>query len=227
MSHRVLGIIPARGGSKGIPRKNIFPIAGKPLLAWSIEAAREAADVLDRVVVSTEDAEIAAVAARYGAEVVPRPPALAVDSATSESAIVHALEHLAGAGYEPEAVILLQPTSPLRTAAHIRDAVTRFFDGGFETLVSISPVHELPFLPQPDGSLRPGYERRARRQDREPMWFENGAVFMCSAALAKQGKIFGERMGYLKMPRDESVDIDDMTDMTLAETLLKRREGIV
>ena len=119
----VLAIIPARGGSKGIPRKNVRPLLGRPLLAHSIEHARQAPSVT-RVVVSTDDAEIAAVARRFGAEVVDRPAEISGDAASSESALLHVLDHLRDAeGYEPDLVVFLQATSPLRRPGDVQGAI--------------------------------------------------------------------------------------------------------
>ena len=119
----ILAIIPARGGSKGIPRKNLQPLAGKPLLAYTIEHAR-ATPAVTRVVVSTDDVEIASVAQQYGAEVIWRPAEISGDTATSEAALLHALDHLRdNEGYEPDLVVFLQATSPLRRSDDIQRAV--------------------------------------------------------------------------------------------------------
>ena len=125
------GVIPARGGSKGIPRKNIRPFAGKPLIAWSIEAAL-AARGLDRVAVSTEDAEIAEVAARFGAEVLWRPAELATDEATT----IAVLTHIAATVPEAETFVVLQPTSPLRDDGLIESCLELYRAGGYDSLAT-------------------------------------------------------------------------------------------
>ncbi|MEK6900492.1 MAG: acylneuraminate cytidylyltransferase family protein, partial [Nanoarchaeota archaeon] len=119
---KIVAIIPARGGSKRIPRKNIKLLAGKPLIAYTIEAAKRSAS-LDRIFVSTEDEEIAKVASYYGAEIIKRPDILATDNATTESVLCHAVNNLEKEGYFPELVVLLQPTSPLRGSYIIDKAV--------------------------------------------------------------------------------------------------------
>ncbi|HAM70151.1 MAG TPA: acylneuraminate cytidylyltransferase, partial [Verrucomicrobiales bacterium] len=130
-----LAIIPARGGSKGIPGKNIRPVAGKPLVAWSIEHARQAPSI-SRVVVSTDDDAIAEVSRAHGAEVIRRPAAISGDTASSESALVHALEHLKETeAYDPELVVFLQATSPMRRAGEVQAAIDTLRREGADSLL--------------------------------------------------------------------------------------------
>lgn len=137
----VLAVIPARGGSKGIPRKNVATLMGKPLIAHTIGAARDAAQVT-RVVVSTDDAEIAQVSRAYGAEVVMRPDELAGDTARSEDALLHVLDHLAAMeGYVPELVVFLQCTSPLTSAADIDGTIGSLIQQRADTAHSVIPFH--------------------------------------------------------------------------------------
>lgn len=222
-TQRILAIIPARGGSRGLPRKNILPLLGKPLIAWTIDAAREAGDVITKTVVSTEDAEIAAVSRAHGADVVDRPAELAQDQTATPPVLAHVLEELARHGETYDIVVLLQPTSPLRTAAHIREAVTRFLADSCDTLMSVAPMHERYFTVQPDGSLLPAQAMSGRRQDRQPLWIENGALYVARASDVREGHLFGEKLSFLKMPREESVDIDDRSDLLIAEALLRQR----
>lgn len=223
MSGRILAIVPARGGSRGLPRKNILPLMGKPLLAWTLDVAKEAGDLIAKTVVSTDDAEIATVARASGAEVIDRPPELAQDTTPTPPVLVHVLEELARRGETYDTVVLLQPTSPLRTAAHIREAVAQFRAEPCDTLMSVAPMHERYFVTQPDGAIRPAQPMSGRRQDRQPLWVENGALYVASAAAVAAGTLFGERIGFYKMRREDSVDIDDRSDFLIAEALLKGR----
>ncbi len=138
---RILALIPARGGSKGIPRKNLAPLGGKPLLAHTVEQAK-ATPAIDRVVVSTDDDEIARSAGRWGAEVIRRPAALASDTASSEEALLHALDELRRReGYEPDVIVFLQATSPLRRDHDVAMSIATLDAEGADALFSACPVH--------------------------------------------------------------------------------------
>lgn len=228
---RLLAIIPARGGSKGVPRKNVRPLAGRPLIAHSIAAAREAASV-DRVVVSTEDAEIAAVARRFGAEVVERPAELARDDSPTLASLQHAVAALEAAdGYRPDAVLTLQPTSPLRTARHIDEAAALFAaDPAADSLVSCIPV---PHIFHPRSVMRrdaAGYlvpyltdPQPTRRQDKEPVFARNGAAVYITRTERLTDFVFGGRLIAYMMDEESSLDIDSETDLALAEQRLRAR----
>ena len=195
-----LAIIPARGGSKGIPRKNVLPVAGKPLLAWTVEAARAARRV-DRVVVSTDDPEIADVARRRGADVVDRPAEISGDSATSESALLHALDHLrATEGYEPDLVAFLQCTSPLTAPGDIDGTIDALIRDGADTALAVVPFHY--FLWRGDGAgINHDKRERKLRQEREPQFLESGAVYVMKVAgfRAAKHRFFG-RTALYEMP---------------------------
>ena len=138
---KVLAIIPARGGSKAIPRKNLVEFGGKPLIAWSIEHARDCRHI-DRTVVSTDDAvEIAEISRLWGAEIVERPPHLSTDTAGSEAALVHVLDTLEKDGYVPDLVVFLQATSPLRGPGDLNEAIEALLAEGADSLVSVGPFH--------------------------------------------------------------------------------------
>lgn len=218
----VLALIPARGGSKGIPRKNVRPIAGKPLIAWTIEAARAARDV-DAVVVSTEDGEIAEIARSWGADVpFMRPPELAADDTPGIDPVLHALTMLPAY----DAVLLLQPTSPLRTGADIEGLLALARQQGACSVVSIRETQDHPAWMYRLGSagelqpLLPG-EDIARRQDLPPVYALNGAMYFAQTAWlrARRGLVGPETIGY-PMPTERSVDIDEPLDWRLAEMLL-------
>ena len=227
---RILAIIPARGGSKAIPRKNIRDLAGLPLIAYSIKAGQSAASV-DRLVVSTEDDEIAAVARDYGAEVVERPTSLAQDETPTRPVLEHAVERLAESGYRPDAVLTLQPTSPLRTAQHIDEAVALFeADPDADSLVSCVRVPHC-FHPNSvmtraaDGSLHPLLPEPAitRRQEKGDLYARNGAAIYITRIDRVGDFVFGGRLLSYEMAMEDSIDIDEEDDFRLAEWRLKNR----
>lgn len=223
-SPRVLAIIPARGGSKGLPGKNLAPLSGKPLLRHSIEHAKNTPDV-ELVVVSTDDDEIATVAEAAGARVVRRPPGLAGDEAPSESALLHVLECLGKEGYqEPDLVLFLQATSPLRRSEDILRAMRCLAEEGADSLFSASPQHGFVWRRR-DGVVEPityDFRSRRRRQDMNgETVVENGSFYLFKPWVLRQlgnrlgGVVTCSRMGFL-----EALQIDDQTDLELAEWLL-------
>ncbi len=201
----VLAVIPARGGSKGISRKNLRVVAGKPLLQWTVEAA-QAARSLDRVVVSTEDAEISALAARCGAEVLPRPAALATDEAATLQVLQHAVQVLPAG-----VVVVLQPTSPIRSEGLIDRCVRQFEAAGAE---SLGTVHR-------DYSYEYG-QPMPRRQEMRPRLVDNGNIHVLAADVIRRGRRFGDRLARYEISRAEGVEIDDAFDLWLAERILER-----
>lgn len=221
----LLALIPARGGSKGIPRKNIREMAGKPLIAWTVEAARAVAGV-DAVVVSTEDDEIAEVARAAGADVpFMRPAELAADQTPGIDPVLHALDMLP----QYDAVLLLQPTSPLRTVADIEGVLALAIQTGAPSIVSVCEPDDHPnwmYRIGAEGRLEPvlPIPPAARRQDLPPVYSLNGAIYYADAAWLRNWKSFvgPETLGYT-MPSDRSVDIDGPLDWRLAELLLKDR----
>lgn len=222
-----LALIPARGGSKGIPRKNVREIAGKPLIAWTIEAAL-AAEGIARVVVSTDDKEIAAVARAWGADVpFLRPQELATDEAPGIAPVLHAVEQLPG----HDEVLLLQPTSPLRGTAEIQALLTMAGAGTSPSVVSVTKARDHPawmFQMAADGRLESwgGSEEVSRRQDLSALYSLNGAMYWVRTAwLRRERKLIGtDTLGFV-MDEEHSVDIDTMLDWRLAEILLKERHG--
>lgn len=225
-SDEILAIIPARGGSKGIPRKNLHPIAGKPLLAYTIEHARRTPDIT-RIVVSTDDLEIGAIAEDWGAEVIPRPAELSGDEATSESALIHALDHLrALEHYEPGLVVFLQATSPLRRPDDIQSAISTLRREGADSLFSAGPVHGFVWRREGDrlSSFSYDYRNRRRRQDAPEDLIENGSIYVFKPQVLRE---FGNRLGgkiatYHMDPLD-SLQVDEPSDMPLFERLLSVR----
>lgn len=224
---RVLAVVPARGGSKGLPGKNIRPLSGKPLIAWSIEQALDAQSI-DLVVVSTDDQEIAEVASRYGA-CVPflRPEHLASDAASSIDVVVHALDHLAQNGSVFDIVVLLEPTSPLRDSLDIDQAVQRMADSHASAIVSVCRAESshpaFVFRQSPDGHLIPFMERPPtglRRQEIEPMFFLDGSIYASEVqALREQRSFYHSNTIAYEVPKWKSFEIDDLEDFQIVEAL--------
>ncbi len=220
----VLAIIPARGGSKGIPRKNIRPLAGKPLLAWAIEAAQEAV-LVNRVLVSTDDLEIARVAQEYGADVLMRPAELATDTASSEAALLHALETLKSEeSYRPDVLAFMQCTAPLTTPADIDGTVNLVLHKGYDSAVTMIPYHYFIWRDGGDGrmtGINHESTHRLRRQEREQEFQEVGAVYAMSVAgfLEHRFRFFG-RIGKYVVPPLRAFEIDEPADWPIAEALM-------
>lgn len=220
----VLAVITARGGSKGLPGKNIRPLRGKPLIAWTIEAARQSACV-DRLVLSSDDPEIIAVARNFGCEVpYVREPALATDTAGSMDVILDAIRRCPG----HEWVVLLQPTSPLRTADDIDGTLRRCFETGAPAGVSISLAEQSPYWMYSmgaEGALSPVLAAPAvgRRQDLPKVYALNGAVYAaeCDWLVRNRTFVTPETIGY-EMPSERSADIDDLADFAMAELILEK-----
>ncbi len=207
----VVGITPARGGSKGIPRKNVKPLCGKPLIAWTIEAARTSR-LLDRYVVSTEDGEIAAVAQRWGAEVIERPPELATDEATMLSVLQHALTRVPA-----DIIVVLQAPTPIRDPDLIDRCIRQFLDTGADSLAT-------GFICKYQAYGAGGGE--LRRQDIQGFFYDDGNVYVMKGDLIRAGERYGKRIERVLLDREQNIDIDDEFDFWLAEQVLKRRLGI-
>jgi CMP-N,N'-diacetyllegionaminic acid synthase len=225
-STAVLAIVPARGGSKGIPNKNLIPLMGRPLVAYTIEQARQSVSV-SRTVVSTDSVEIAAVARACGAEVVNRPPELAGDTVTSESALRHCLEVLEEReGYAPELVVFLQATSPLRRAADIDEAVATLRREGADSLFSCCPARGFVWR-RIDAKVVPlNYDpaQRPRRQDAPEDIVENGSIYVFKPwVLAELECRVGGKIAIYPMSALDSWQIDDPDDVPIVEALLRSR----
>lgn len=233
MTRTLIGLVPARGGSKGIPRKNLAPCAGRPLLAWTAEAGI-ASGVLDRVLLSTDDAEIAEAGRQMGLEApFLRPADLANDAAPMLPVMRHALAYARDEGSEVEAVVLLQPTSPLRTARHIMEAVELFRASGAETLVSTQRVpHQFTpasIMRESEGRLLPflgGEVGPLRRQEKALLFARNGpAILIVSARTLDSDRLYGDfTIGY-EMDERASLDIDAPADLALADLLLREMQA--
>ncbi len=203
-----LGVIPARGGSKGVPRKNIKPIHGHPLIAWTIRAALDS-KLLDHLVVSTEDPEIAETSRAYGAEVLNRPPELAADETISRDVIAHAL----GATGARHAV-LLQATSPVRSPGLVDRVITAFQNGRWDSMATGF-----------SSALYPPHGVVHRRLDIEHVFVNDGSVIVSTRETVLARSLFGRRAGTMITTREENVDIDEEFDFWLAEKVLERVTG--
>ncbi len=228
---RTIAIIPARGGSKGIPRKNVLPLLGKPLIAHTIDAALGAKGV-DRVVVSTDDPEIAQVARAHGAEVVIRPEALASDMARSEDALLHVLDHLeASEGYVADRVVFLQCTSPLTSSEDIDGTIACLEAEGADTALSVVPFHYFLWHREPEsGANGINHDKsfRLMRQQREPEFVETGSVYVMRAAGFREARFrFFGRTAMHEIPAEHWQEIDEPADFRIAEDRMRRlRRGM-
>ncbi len=225
---RVQAIITARGGSKGLPRKNVLPLAGKPLIAWTIEAAL-ACSMIDDVILSSDDAEICSIAATHGCGVpFRRPPELASDAATSMDVLRHAIQ---SQEQPPVMVVLLQPTSPLRTSADITAAIELMLGASAPACVGVTECKKPPhwiYRRDDGGHLSPvlaDSAKLSRRQEMESFVAINGAIYVAKVPwLFANGGFLGPETIAYSMPADRSVDIDDHMDFKLAELLMLERE---
>lgn len=223
MSDTYLGVIPARGGSKGIPRKNVREVAGKPLIAHTIEAAK-ASSYLDRTLVSTDSKEIHRVALSCGADApFLRPSELATDDAPTEPVIDHTVEYLRSEEDRSyDVVLLLQPTTPLREASHIDEAIEQYEESGATSLVAVTEDHSNRWRETNDGAEKINYEGNARRQEKDPELVETGAIYIVDTQMfIETGELRAGWTGLYVMDEPSSVDIDTPFDLWLAERILK------
>ena len=225
---RVLAVIAARGGSKGLVRKNILDAGGKPLIAWSIEAAQDSR-LIDRTILSSEDAEIIEVAKQWGCEApFVRPAELATDEAPIEDALLHALDQI---GESFDFIVLLQPTSPLRQATDIDGAIETCHASGAPACITVSVPAKSPywmFTVDEKGRMRRLIETAGpthRRQDLPPVFAANGAVYvMAVPGFRASGQIFNpEAVAYVMAP-ERSLDVDSAMDLALLGALFEKGE---
>lgn len=227
--NEIMALITARGGSKSIPRKNIKLLAGKPLIAWTIEVALQCKEMI-RVIVSTDDDQIADVARQWGAEVpFIRPSELSQDDSSHISVVMHAIQWLEKKEcFSPEYIMLLQPTSPLRIAEDIRNAIKLAKDRHAVAVASVNEAENHPYLCKcilDNGTLGdfvttpPGY---LRRQILPPVYTENGAIYLNKRSSLLQDQVFVPKgtIAYV-MPQERSLDVDTQWDWHMAELILK------
>ena len=226
---QVLGIIPARSGSKGVPDKNISMVRSKPLIFWTIDAAKKAKN-LDKIIVSTDSEKYASICENYNIQVpFLRPAELSSDEATSEDVIIHAVKWMKkNKQYNPEYILYLQPTSPLRTASDIDKAINIAEEKQAHSVVSVELANRHPyFMKKIDHTgLISHYKRQKvptpRRQDLEPIYVLNGAIFLIRTEIILNNKSWYEDKCYSYiMPSKKSIDIDSPNDLHIADFLLK------
>jgi len=228
---KILAIIPARGGSKRLPRKNVLDFYGKPLVAWTIDAAM-GCDCIDRVVLSTDDEEIASIGRGYGADApYMRPAHLATDEATTIDVVLDLVATLAMQGERYDIIILLQPTSPLRTQIHIEDAINQMVAHKARAIISVCQVEHHPLWCNtlPDDLSMNDFIRdeiKNRRSQDLPIYYRlNGAIYICEIALlTEQNALLPsvDSIAYI-MSQEDSVDIDTVDDFERAQAAMDRR----
>lgn len=236
MNKRILGIITARGGSKGIPGKNVKPLLGKPLIFYTIDAAQQSG-VFDRIILSTDDKEIADAANTYGCETpFMRPQELAQDSTQHMPVIQHAVTWLKeNEGYEPEYVMILQPTSPLRQPFHIQEAAALMEQTSADSVLSVALIPEQysihkAMVKNENGFLtlyggEPVWKRTARRQDLAPSYWSIGSIYLFKTELlfdADHPNFYGEKVAPYIVDKKYLVDINEPEDWEAAEQAMRR-----
>lgn len=215
----ILAVIPARGGSKRLPRKNVMDFAGRPLLAWSVALAKQCRKVMG-CVVSTEDPEIAEVARAAGAQVIDRPPDLALDDSSIIEVIAHAAEQVQREGRTFEGVMLLQPTNPLRPVDMVEGAIDRFLSEPCDALMAVSR-RPLKLGKVINGCFVPDYPFGKQSRHMGPAYYENGLLYLTKTdTLIGRRSLTGDRVLALEAPRPfDEVDIDDPIDHRIGEAI--------
>lgn len=228
-NQKILAVIPARGGSKGVYRKNIRLINGKPLIWYAANAAIESG-VIDRVVVSTEDKEIKEIVSSFGVEVIDRPIELASDTATNESVMAHALHVVEEKGYKPDYMALIQCTSPLLSKDVVKEAVSKVVNSNkFDTCITVyyPDTYEFEWIKGEDDLIVPKFEKRFMRQDVVLPYKENGAFYITKTELFKESQSrFGgkdARVTMVQMNEEDSIQIDNENQLWFVEQILNRR----
>lgn len=222
---QIVAVIPARGGSKGIPKKNIRLMYGKPLISYSINNAKNSHYITD-VFVTTDSDEIAEVAEEYGAEVIKRDESLSSDLVTLDPVIYHAkncAEKIKNKKYD--VVVTLQPTSPLLKVATLDNAIEYFIKGNFDTVISVINKPHLSWGKK-ENKIVPLYKERKNRQELPPQYFETGAFLIAKSDAVKINTRIGENVSVFEVPEEESIDIDDKNDWLLTENIMKRKKII-
>ena len=220
----ILAIIPARGGSKGVPLKNIKKLNGKPLIYHAIHSFQGSKNI-NKIIVSTDDAKISKYALSLGVEIIHRPKKISSDSSEVESAMMHVLKKLEKQGYFPDIVTLIQPTSPLRTSFHIDEAFEKFYNGNYDSVLSgyISKyflwtkkyAKIIPFNYSPN-------KRPTRQEMKNDLIIENGSIYITKYSKIKKSKCrISGKIGVYLMPEELSIDINNFTDFTISEQIMK------
>lgn len=227
MAIQIVAVIPARGGSKGIPRKNLKAIAGKPLLAYTIKNAQQIS-LISRIIVSTDDNEIAKCAKEYGAEIVLRPAEISGDTASSELALMHVIQHLKQIeDYSPDILVFLQCTSPLTLPEDIEGTIQVLINEGADSALAVSPFFHFLWRKDDLGSavgINHNKNSRMMRQEFKDQYIETGAIYVmkCQGFLSAGHRFFGKTALYI-MPNERCLEIDAPNDLVKAENLLLQR----
>ncbi|MBN1799973.1 MAG: acylneuraminate cytidylyltransferase family protein [Candidatus Lokiarchaeota archaeon] len=224
---KIICIIPARGGSKGIKKKNIRMINGIPLIAYTIIEALKCKKI-NRIIVSTDDKEIAAISKKYGAEVFDRPPELSSDESSTIDAIFNVIGQIEGLKEDSTIILLLQPTSPLRTVLDIEQSINLFLNSECDSIVSVKESEHPPYwtLILEQNYLKFLFDRKtSRRQDYEKTFIPNGAIYIAKLDILKKYNTFycPKTLPYI-MPKERSVDIDQELDILFTKSLMKKNQ---
>ena len=226
----ILGVIPARGGSKRLPNKNIIGIANKPLLAWTIEAGTQS-KFIDRLIVTSDNKDILKISSNHGAELIQRPNEISGDYSTTFDAIEHVIENI---NEDYDFICLLQPTSPLRTSKHIDEAIELLFEKKSDAVISVSEMNENPLW---SNTLNDDLDmsdflkddvRNKRSQDLKKYYHINGAIYICNIKkfLAQKTFFIKSNIYAYIMKRERSIDIDDDFDFMIAECIMQRNSSL-
>lgn len=228
---KITAIITARGGSKGVLRKNIRDVDGKPLIAYTIEAALNC-DFVESCYVTTEDQEIKKVSEHFGAQVIDRPEELARDNSLSQDAVYHAIEHISQTSRMMRHFVLMQPTSPLRSTHHLDDCLTKFFVTDCVSAVSVVEAEHHPWkmLLVEDGGVEPVHSFQSLEKPRQELpkaCRVNGAIYVMPTALfMEKRRFFVNPVFPFFMSREDSLDIDTESDLKLAASIIKKRKEL-
>ena len=226
VDQKILALIPARGGSKRIPDKNIKALCGKPLISYSIISAKKSKNI-DKVIVSTDDENIADISREFTAEVIKRPKELAKDNTPTIEVVYHALDSLKKENYDPSIIVLLQPTSPLRNTEDIDNAIDLFLNSNCESVVSVCEIKHIPYwsLNINKGYLKPLFGKKylkIKSQDFKKAYRPNGVLYISTPrSIHKYRSFFCKYTIPYVMPIERSIDIDDEFDFLLAEFFMK------
>lgn len=224
---KIIVIIPARGGSKGIPHKNIVNLCGKPLISYSIHSAKKS-KYIDYIYVSTDDKEIANVAIKNGATVpFLRPKQYSTDKSNTIDCIIYSLKRIKKMNMSFDVLVLLQPTSPLRTTKDIDDAIETFFDNKCKSLASVCEVNDNPRLIRKINCYNKmnkliNENSTCRRQDMDKYYRVNGAIYINNISELNESTSFNDNKIPFIMNKNSSIDIDDPIDLEIAKLLMKK-----
>lgn len=214
----IVSVIPARGGSKAIPKKNIVPFLGQPLISYTIRQSVES-NLIDRTYVSTDDNHISDISRKAGAEIIRRPDELARDTSSTEEALLHAIESIP---HSPEIIVLLQCTSPLRREGDIDEVIQLVTNGDYDSALSCCEDHSFYWTYENDSAKAVNYDprERKRRQDLDRWYQENGSIYVMKREILKEEQCrLGGSIGIHEMPKEMSFEIDTPEDYRIVESV--------